>query len=179
MIETGRLLLRPWDVADRGAFGALVNTPAMMERLGGVQAETVVDAMFARRLDDQRRHGHCYWAVVLRETGVLVGTCGLRRADDYGDAGVAGMLEIGWRVDNAYWGQGIAREAAQASIGWAWTHTGDPAIGAWTTAANMRSWGLMERLGMARRPDLDFHHHRHAPDDPVGAMIVYVVERPR
>ncbi|MCH7861491.1 MAG: N-acetyltransferase, partial [Proteobacteria bacterium] len=35
MIETARLSLRPWTPADRPAFEALVNTPAMMARLGG------------------------------------------------------------------------------------------------------------------------------------------------
>ena len=88
------------------------------------------------------------------------------------------MPEIGWRIAEAHWGKGYAREAAAASIAWGWAHLDAPAIGAWTTIANDRSWGLMERLGMRRRPDLDFHLRAHAPDDPVGAMIVYILERP-
>ena len=40
------------------------------------------------------------------------------------------------------------------------------------------SWGLMLRLGMARRSDLDFRHPRFAVDDPIGAMIVYGLARP-
>lgn len=179
MIETERLRLRPWRAEDRPAFEALVNTPAMMAKLGGVRPAAGIDAMFTRRLDDQARYGHCYWAVELRGADALIGSCGIRIAHNYGSAPVAGMPEIGWRIAEAQWGKGLAREAAEASIDWGWTNLDAPAIGAWTTIGNARSWGLMERLGMVRRPDLDFRHHDHAPDDPAGAMIVYLLERPR
>ncbi len=178
MIETPRLRLRPWTAADRAAFGALLNTDAMMLHLGGLQSTATVDAMFERRLNDHSRFGHCYWATELRDTGALVGSCGIRIASDCpGDAAVAGMPEIGWRIGVAYWGLGYAREAAQASIAWGWAHLDAPAIGSWTTIENRASWGLMERLGMVRRPDLDFHHQGYLPGDPVGAQIVYILER--
>lgn len=180
MIETERLRLRPWDPQDRVAFEALVNTPRMMARLGGLKSPAEIDAMFARRLEDQALHGFCYWAAELRQGGELVGSCGIRIASNYGpEVPVAGMPEIGWRVADAHWGKGYAREAAEASLAWAWGNLDAPAIGAWTTIANTRSWGLMERLGMARRADLDFHHRGYPAGDPLGAMIVYLLERPR
>ena len=91
---------------------------------------------------------------------------------------VDGLLETGWRVARPLWGQGIAREAAEAVFAWAWAHGDDAAITAWTNPGNTRSWGLMERLGMRRRPDLAFHHPRYAVDDPNGAMLVYAIDRP-
>ena len=36
----------------------------------------------------------------------------------------------------------------------------------------------MERLGMKRRPDLDFAHPMFAPDHPLSRHIAYVIERP-
>jgi len=44
-----------------------------------------------------------------------------------------------------------------------------------TVAANTRSWGLMERLGMQCRRDLDFDH---AEGHPLRPHITYVIERP-
>ncbi|MEP9360622.1 GNAT family N-acetyltransferase [Sphingomonas sp. KR3-1] len=179
MIETARLRLRPWQREDRPAFERF-NTEAMMRYLGGVHAPARVDAMFERRLADQARDGHCYWAVEHKDSGALVATCGIRIASNYpAEVPVAGMHEIGWRVAEAHWGKGYAREAAEASIAWAWTNLDAPAIGAWTTQLNVPSWRLMERLGMARRPDLDFHHQDHPPGAPLGAMIVYALERPQ
>lgn len=180
MIETARLRLRPWAQEDRKAFEMLVNTPAMMARLGGLKSPAEIEAMFAKRLNDQAAHGCTYWAVELCDAGTLIGSCGIRIASNYGDeVPVAHMPEIGWRVAEEHWGKGYAREAAEASIGWGWAHLQAPAIGAWTTIGNHRSWGLMKRLGMRRRPDLDFRHPGYPAGDPTGAMIVYMLERPR
>ncbi len=81
-------------------------------------------------------------------------------------------VEIGWRLRHDAWGQGYAREAAEATLAWGQA-AGRPRIIAMTVAANTRSWGLMERLGMLRRPDLDFAHPALAADDPLCAHIVY------
>ena len=176
MIGTGHLLLRPWREGDRPAFRALANTPARMEHFGGVAPEARLDALVDAQITGQAAHGHCFWAVEAKQDGALIGMCGLRIGGHPG-TGVARELEIGWRIAEAHWGRGYAREAAQASIEWGWAHTAASRIAAWTGAANRRSWGLMERLGMARRPDLDFDHPRFPVGDPVGRMLVYVVER--
>nr|WP_218942936.1 GNAT family N-acetyltransferase [Sphingomonas sp. R-74633] len=172
--------MRPWAACDRTAFDSLFNTRLMMAHLGGIRSLEKMAAMFERRLHDQEHYGHCYWAAELRDTGELVGSCGIRIAHDYGaHAAVAGMPEIGWRVSEKHWGKGYAREAAEASIAWGWANLDASAIGAWTTQPNSRSWGLMERLGMTRRADLDFHHYGYPSEDPTGAMIVYLLDRPR
>jgi RimJ/RimL family protein N-acetyltransferase len=176
MIETARLILRPWREADRAGFVAINNTPQMMEHLGGVQSIDRINAKFDRRVADQARHGHCFWAVLLREDEKIVGSCGVRVADDYDGTPVAGVRELGWRVAETHWGKGLAREAAEASIAWAWKNTDAPMLAAWTVEPNIRSWGLMERLGMTRRPDLAFRD----PDGstPDQELVVYTVDRP-
>ncbi|RYD54076.1 MAG: N-acetyltransferase [Sphingomonadales bacterium] len=175
MIETGRLLLRPWREADKPVFHELVNTPAMMEHFGGPVARARHDYILDRMIEQQARFGHCMWAVEMRETGELAGICGLRIGGHAGTP-VPEELEIGWRIGEKYWGQGIAREAAEASIGWGWANTDRSRIAAWTVIGNERSWGLMERLGMRRRTDLDFRHPDYGEQDPFGAMIVYAVD---
>jgi RimJ/RimL family protein N-acetyltransferase len=179
MIVTERLVLRPCREADKPAFAALLSTPAMMAELGGVRPRAAIDALVDKRIADQARNGFSYWAVERRDTGELIGTAGLRVAADYPGTPVENMVEIGWRIAEAHWGQGYAREAAGASLAWGWANIDVPEIGAWTTIGNTRSWGLMRRLGMARRPELDFHRPDHAPDDPAGAMIVHTLARPR
>lgn len=177
MIVTERLLLRTWREADKPGFHALVNTPAMMAHFGGPVAQAKHDAILDAQMAQQARHGHCMWAVELRETGELVGVCGLR-IGGHPDTPVPEELEIGWRIGERHWGRGIAREAAEASIAWGWANTSRPRIAAWTVIGNARSWGLMERLGMRRREDLDFHHPGFDADDRFGAMIVYAIDRP-
>jgi RimJ/RimL family protein N-acetyltransferase len=177
VIETERLRLRPWREADKPVFHALANTPTMMAHFGGPVPQSKHDAIIDRMIDQQARFGHCMWAVDLKATGELAGVCGLRIGGHRGTP-VPDELEIGWRIGEAYWGQGIAREAAEASLAWGWANTDRPRIAAWTVIGNTRSWGLMERLGMRRRADLDFHHPEYSRDDPFGAMIVYAIDRP-
>jgi RimJ/RimL family protein N-acetyltransferase len=177
MIETPRLTLRPWREADKPVFEAIINTPTMMEHFGGVWAPRDHDSLIEAQMASQVADGFSMWAVDWRETGGLIGICGLRRAH-HPETPVTGDLEIGWRIAEPFWGKGIAREAAVASMDWGWSNTGDPRIIAYTTDSNERSWGLMKRLGMERRADLDFRHPKFALDDPLGAMIVYAIDRP-
>ena len=68
-------------------------------------------------------------------------------------------------------GHGYAREAAEATLNAAFAHFAAPQVIALTVAGNTASWGLMERLGMRRRPDLDFDSADWDPDE--GRVIVY------
>ena len=179
MIETSRLLLRPWRESDKDAFAAIINTPAMMAHFGGVQPRSAIDLLIDSQMRLQARDGFSMWAVELRANGALGGICGVRHDERYANTPCADDLEIGWRIAEPLWGQGVAREAATAAIGWGWANTGFARLSAWTTADNRRSWGLMERLGMTRRADLDFRQPAYrGSDDPLGDMVVYSLDRP-
>lgn len=177
MIRTPRLLLRPWREDDKPDYVRIINTPAMMEHFGGPQRREVHHALLDRMMAAQARDGHCMWAVEERATGALAGICGVRLSG-YQGTRVPDVLEIGWRIAEPFWGQGIAREAAEASLAWAWANTDRPFVAAWTNPDNHRSWGLMHRLSMVRRAEWDFRHPQYALDDPLGAMIVYTIDRP-
>lgn len=175
MIETPRLILRPWIDADVAEFVRATNTPAVMGYLGGVADEGAIQATVARIMASARVHGFCFWLMERRADRALLGFCGLR----IGTAGpVTGEMEIGWRLREDAWGQGYAREAAQASLDWAWRNRDCERIFAITVPGNRPSWGLMERLGMRRRADLDFDHPNFAPGHPLCAHITYCIERP-
>jgi RimJ/RimL family protein N-acetyltransferase len=125
----------------------------------------------------QETLGHCFWALERRDTGDFIGFCGLKIMPD-GIRGLEGVIEIGWRLQRAAWGQGFAREAAEASLAWGFANLPVDRIAAITTPGNVRSWGLMQRLGMTRRHDLDFLHPNLAPDDPLAPHITYEMLRP-
>ena len=177
-IQTARLVLRPCRDADKPAFRIILNSTAMMAELGGVRSAQEIDALIDKRIADQARHGHSYWAVELRDTRELIGSCGIRIADNYPAAPIEGLFEIGWRIGERHWGHGYAREAAEASLGWAWANTTAPFIASWTTPANMRSVALMKRLGMKPRPELNFRWPPSRRNDPNALLVVYVIERP-
>jgi len=175
MIETARLILRPWTKADLPEFIRVTNTAAVMQYLGGVEEPEAFNAYVAKSQVSQAENGFCFWLVELRAVGTLLGFCGLKIATV---GPVAGEIEIGWRLREDVWGHGYAREAATACLDWAWRNLACARVVAITAEGNTRSWGLMERLGMHRRPDMDFEHPDLAPDDPLRPHITYTIDRP-
>jgi len=176
MIETERLTLRGWRDGDVDEFMRVTNTPAVMEYLGGVRERDYFEAAADRQRSVQETAGHCFWIVERQADRALLGFCGLKILGIGGE--IANDIEIGWRLREDAWGRGYAREAAQASLAWGWANLDAARIVAITVQANQRSWGLMERLGMRRRADLDFAHPAFAPDHPLSAHITYSIERP-
>ncbi len=176
MIETARLLLRLWRDADREPMHLMGRDPKVMEFLGPLQDPAGCDALIDRMIMLQAQRGHCFWAVERQQDGALLGLCGLKP----GPAGtpIANRMEIGWRLRPDAWGAGYAREAAEASLRWAWKNVCCDRIYAITTLPNTRSWRLMERLGMYRLPELDFDHPLLPESSPLRPHITYVIERP-
>lgn len=176
MIETARLILRRWCDADTGPFYEMGQDAEVMRHLGPLMARAEAAAIVARVNAQIDADGHGFWAVERRADGAFLGFCGIQR----GPAGtpIADLPEIGWRLARTAWGQGYAREAAQASLDWFWANTGARRVFAITTPGNTRSWGLMLRIGMARVADGDFDHPAVPLGDPLRPHITYAIARP-
>ncbi|MGN3974628.1 GNAT family N-acetyltransferase [Tsuneonella sp. SYSU-LHT278] len=173
-IETDRLVLRDWREGDAERFFAGTNTPAVMRWLGGVMDEEGRQALLDRVSACRARNGFCFWIVERKSDGEVLGFCGLKRADAPGSS-VAGQFEVGWRLREDAWGRGYAREAASAALDAAFDRFGADEVVALTVDGNEASWGLMKRLGMRRREDLDYVDPRFEP--PLRDTIVYSIAR--
>ena len=174
--ETERLRLRTWDEADRLRFYDVMNTPAVMRWLGGVQAIEEWTAGYERLRGYQRDIGFTFWLVERKSDGEILGFCGLKRANAPGADAIAGEIEIGWRLREDAWGQGYAKEAAIASLDLAFDRFQAPRVVAITAARNAPSQGLMVRLGMTRREDFDFVDQRFPAGNEVNPQVVFVIE---
>ncbi|SFF78318.1 Protein N-acetyltransferase, RimJ/RimL family [Novosphingobium sp. CF614] len=178
-IETARLILREWAPGDIDRFVDITNTPAVMRWLGGVMDTAEIDMLESRTMAFQVTFGHSFWLVERKAdgghlSGEMLGFCGLKKIDAPG-AGFAGEFEIGWRLREEAWGKGYAKEAATASLGAGFDRFGAREIFAITVIENSASWGLMERLGMRRRAELDFVDPRYEP--PLCDTIAYSITR--
>jgi RimJ/RimL family protein N-acetyltransferase len=176
MIETERLRLRGWIRSDRAPFFRMCNDPAVMEYLGPPMSMGDVEDATERQNAFLARYGFCFWAVERKEDGAFLGFCGLKPGPE--DTPIWGRIEIGWRLATAHWGQGYAREAAEACLEWAWANCDADRVWAITVSGNDRSWGLMERLGMQRHAELDFVHPEPDVADRLKPHITYSIGRP-
>jgi len=177
MIETERLRVRAWRDEDIAPFSILNSDPEVLRYLGIRGTAEESRAFVARQQAMQAELGHCLWALERKEDGALLGFCGVR-------PGVPGTpiendMEIGWRLGSGYWRRGYAREAASACLDWSFGTAGVPRVVAITVEGNMRSRGLMERLGLVRHPELDFLHPILPEGHPLKPHISYAKARPR
>jgi RimJ/RimL family protein N-acetyltransferase len=178
-LGTPRLVLRDWREEDWPRFFHHTNTPAVMRWLGGTMDEARQGVQRARIEGCREGHGHCFWVLERKAdgghlAGELLGFCGLKRADAPGSP-VAGELEIGWRLREDAWGCGYAKEGAAAALRYGFERLAAERIVALTVSQNEASWGLMRRLGMQRREELDYDEDRQ----PAGQRrtIVHVLAR--
>ena len=174
--QTNRLMLRTWDDGDEARFYRLMNVPAVMRWLGGLQTGEEWSAGYQRLRRYERDFGFTFWIVERREDREMLGFCGLKRANAPGADAIAGEVEIGWRLREDAWGQGYAKEAAIASLDLAFDRFGASRVVAVTAAGNAPSQGLMKRLGMTRREDLGFIDQRFAQDSDVNPQVVFTIE---
>lgn len=172
-VETDRLILHEWGEGDGDLFYSIMNTPAVMRHLGGVQNRATWEAALGRIMGFQRDYGHTFWLVERKSDGELLGFCGLKRVNAEGTP-LKGQFEIGWRFRESAWGQGYAKEAAIASLDLAFDRFGASYVVALTIGPNADSQGLMKRLGMVRREDLDFNDPRLKPE--MNPTIVYSID---
>jgi RimJ/RimL family protein N-acetyltransferase len=169
-LDAARLRLREWGEGDADQFYAVMNHEPVMRWLGGVQTPEQWREAYGRIAGFARDFGHTFWIVERKADGEMLGFCGLKRVNAPG-ASCPGEHEIGWRLRESAWGQGIAKEAAIASLDLAFGRFAAPHVVALTVTGNRGSWGLMERLGMIRRPDLDYVDPRFGPE--LNPTIVY------
>lgn len=164
--ETPRLLLRTIGEGDAADQYRLLNTPAVMAHLGGRKELFEIEAKHAGAMALYAREGFSFLMMIERASGDLVGHCGLKRVDNP-LASNQGDHETGWLVREDRWRRGYAEEAMRAVLSWAFGQIGAPHVVALTSAANLPSCALMEKLGMTRRPDLDFVDPNYpAQDNP-------------
>ena len=151
-LQTARLILRPFVENDLDALSTLMaNQDFMRFSLGIFSREQT--AGFLEKVRARDRAGlPSQFAVALRESGRLVGYCGffLQVVDE------AEELEIGYRIDPAYWGRGIATEAASAVRDHAFTTLGLPRVISLIHPDNAASRRVAEKNGMKREKETVF-----------------------
>jgi RimJ/RimL family protein N-acetyltransferase len=144
VIETARLTLRRFTDADRDTVARWNADPVFTRHLAGVQTREQSDASFDRWQRHWDERGFGLLAVEWRATGELIGRAGVQYHRIWADD-----PEVGWALDPAWWGRGIATEAGAASVEWAFGALDFARVVSITTEANAASRRVMEKLGLA------------------------------
>lgn len=145
-VTTPRLFLRQWRDRDLDPFAQLNADPMAMKYFPAPLSRNESDAMAERCRALIAEQGWGFWAVELQKTGAFIGFVGLNHPRV--DLPFSPCVEVGWRLLPAYWGKGLATEAAQRALQVGFGPLGLEQIVSFTAVQNGRSRAVMERLGM-------------------------------
>jgi len=148
-VRTARLTIRPMLAEDVEPMWQYRRIPSMYEWLGHDFSS------LERFTEKMSTPGSLTRTLVLELDGRMVGDLYLGISDAWAQSDVAEeakgvQAEIGWAVDPAYAGRGLATEAAAELLRICFEDLGLRRVKALCFADNEPSWRLMERLGMRR-----------------------------
>ncbi len=150
VLETERLVLRPWRDADVEPMAAINRDPEVARYLNRPTDDASMRAFHAGMLDHWARFGFGPFAVEGRAgelRGVLLGFVGVGYPEYL--AALAARAELGWRLGRASWGLGLATEAALAARDDALERLALPELISIIHPDNVRSQRVAAKLGMA------------------------------
>ena len=142
-LQTARLILRPWTLADIDELHALWIRPEVRrylwddEVITRARAEETVRDLIALQESD----GIGGWVVLDNATGALAGFVGLIRREP-------GETELLYGLGREWWGRGLATEASMAVLTYAFAELRCARVTAATDVPNVASVRVMQRLGM-------------------------------
>jgi RimJ/RimL family protein N-acetyltransferase len=151
-VETERLLLRRWHRGDLDALTRVFAKPEVwwwpFQR--GWNAEETKEFL-ERKLNEWDDRGWSQWAAIEKRTGTLFGFIGLCPPAFLPE--VMPTVEVGWRLDPEFWGQGYATEGGRAAIDAGFGTLGLDEIVSIYEPDNVASGKVMERLDMKHDRD--------------------------
>lgn len=119
ILETERLFLRELTPGDYDALYAVLADSDIMQHDPYTLDEARVRNWILKNMERYRVFGFGLWAVCLKETGEMIGDCGLTMQTINGSI----LPEIGYHIAKAHQRRGCAKEAARAVRDWTFSHT--------------------------------------------------------
>jgi RimJ/RimL family protein N-acetyltransferase len=174
-LTSSHLLLRQWRDEDLEYFARLSANPAVMKYLLPLSDRAASDAAAQRIMQHFTLHDFGLWAVELPGVCPFIGFAGLVHVGF--QAHFTPAIEVGWRLDPAYWGHGYATEAARLALNDGFEQLELQEVVALTVPANGRSRAVMQRLGMHRVASDDFDHPRVPDGHDLKRHLLYRLSR--
>ena len=156
-METERLILRPWKEADAESLYEYAKDPRVGPMAGWPVHTSVEDS---RRIIRDVLSADETYAIVLKETGMPIGSIGLKFHCDLAEKD--DEAELGYWLGVPYWGRGIVPEAAKELLRHAFDDLGLNRVWCGYYDGNEKSKRVQEKLG--------FKYHRTSDNVPVPLL---------
>jgi ribosomal-protein-alanine N-acetyltransferase len=157
LLETERLLLRRLTLDDADAIFAVIGDRIAMQYFPHGYTREDATKWVERNLRRYDENGYGMFAVVLRNSGEVIGDCGLAQQLVEG----LSMLEVGYHLQRCHWGHGYATEAARACMDYAFHKLGAEKVISLIRPENLPSRRVAERNGMQVERQVTFEELPH------------------
>jgi len=168
MIQTRRLIFRPWADSDADVLFKYAQDPDVGPRAGWPAHQSVEESLKVIR--ELFSNGHT-WALVLKESGEPVGCMGYYA---YGESNIPigeKDAELGYWIAKPYWNQGLCTEALRAMIDWCFNDAGFETLWSDFFVDNPASGRVMEKCGFRDTGNINWCSHLYRGDErPVRIM---------
>lgn len=168
VLQTERLILRKMTQADFPALCKILQDPAVMYAYEGAFSNDEAQAWLDKMLYRYAHDGYGLYAVVLKQTGEMIGQCGLTNQAIRDKT----VLEIGYLFQKAFWHKGYAIEAARACKQYAFDVLKADEVFSIIRDSNTASQNVAKRNGMTQT-DAFVKHYRGV----AMPHVVYSVKR--
>ncbi len=155
IFETERLYLREMNQADYPSLCKILQDEVAMYAYEGAFSDREVQEWLDRQLSRYLKWNFGLWAVILKETGEMIGQCGLTM-QQWKETEV---LEIGYLFNRSYWHKGYATEAATACKNYAFNRLKAEEVCSIIRDTNTASQNVAVRIGMTKT-DMWTKHYR-------------------
>jgi ribosomal-protein-alanine N-acetyltransferase len=145
ILETERLFLREMTRDDYPALCQILQDPEVMYAYEGAFSDAEVEGWLEKQLKNYEEYGFGLWLAALKETGEVIGQCGLTMQNIEEKR----VLEVGYQFRKAYWHHGYAAEAAIACKEYAFDRLGAHEVYSIIRDTNQPSQNVAKRNGMA------------------------------
>jgi RimJ/RimL family protein N-acetyltransferase len=142
-IETERLRIRMFTPDDLDDLCSIYGDPDVMRYISGhaLSRKEAEDWMRAWR-EQWDKLGYGMWGLELKDSGELIGHCGLQFIQNTSDT------EIAYGLAKRWWGNGLAPEAARAVLKYGFEELSLDRIYALSEPPNIASQSVMRKIGM-------------------------------
>ena len=156
ILETERLILREMTDADFPALCKILRDEKAMYAYEHAFSDEEAKTWLENQKRRYAKYGIGLWAVVLKETGEMIGQCGLTW-QPLGDG--TQMPEVGYLLEKSAWHKGYAAEAARACRDYAFDTLGFDEVCSIIRDNNLPSQAVARRNGMTAKGRLVKHYY--------------------
>ena len=149
------MILREMTQSDFPALCIYLKDEEVMHAFDHAYSDDEVREALQIQFDRYAKYGFGKWAAILKESGELIGQCGLSMQS----CGDKEVLEIGYIFGKDHWHKGYAAETAAACREYAFSELGADEVFSLIRDTNVASQMVAARIGMSVRGEFVKHYY--------------------